>query len=69
MQCIVVTTGAGTGKVQNVRQTMWRCMYDPFSPCENCGKCGREYDEDERDPDREYEEMRDKRGMDERESS
>lgn len=35
------------------------CRYDPFTPCENCGKCGRKSDEDERDPDREYELKRD----------
>lgn len=48
---------------------MWHCTYDPYNPCEHCGKCGHEADEDERDPDREYEEMRDNRGMDEGKSS
>lgn len=37
------------------------CKYDIYNPCENCGRCGRRSDdEDERDPDREYEEKRDK---------
>ena len=41
---------------------MMPCRYDKYSPCENCGKCGRDYDnEDERDPDREYEKARDER--------
>jgi len=36
------------------------CRYDPYNPCEQCGKCRRGYDEeDERDPDREYELKRD----------
>ena len=35
------------------------CTYDPYNPCEHCGKCGCDYDEDERDPDREYELWRD----------
>ena len=40
---------------------MERCRYDIYNPCENCGRCGRRSDdEDERDPDREYEEARDK---------
>lgn len=39
---------------------MNHCRYDPFNPCENCGKCRRS-DGDERDPDREYELARDKK--------
>lgn len=36
------------------------CKYDSYSPCECCGKCGRDYDyDDERDPDEAYERARD----------
>lgn len=41
---------------------MINCRYDKYSPCEECGECGRMFDDDddyEPDPDREYEEARD----------
>lgn len=40
---------------------MMPCRYDKYSPCDECGECGRTFDDDdyEPDPDREYEEARD----------
>lgn len=35
------------------------CKYDSYSPCECCGKCGYDYDDDGPDPDAAYERARD----------
>lgn len=44
--------------------TTMHCKYDPFIPCEDCGKCRRS-DDDERDPDRDYELKRDEGNVNE----